>query len=186
MASSGNRFSQRRWFDKYDSICMALTNIQKLPLDFQAIVSAGVNVLIERVLDTDEKVKSVGKDKILSLHKSKNRNREYDKSPELHKTMNYLLILPDEGRESLGTQFQNIATTVVEYVDDCNATHQEPKAVEVEGMTQTFVDSGGSVEATRSYIIALHPEFIKLRKWPKPKEEVFEDDGGMKIRQSSL
>ncbi len=185
MAASGNRYTQRRWFDQYESINTALTKIQTLPSDFQTIVSSGVNVLAERNLEADEKLKSMGTQKVLALHKSKNRHREYDQNPELHRTMNYLLILPDESREHLGNQFRDITTTVVEYVEDCNATNQDPKKTEVEGMTQTFVDTDGSLEATRTYIIELHPEFVRLRKWPKPKEEVFEDDGGMKIRHAT-
>jgi len=163
MSDSG----KRRWHDNHNDINHSVENMLLLPGDFQSVVADGINVMAEENHQASDALKSVGRDKITQLLKSKKKQRLYDKNASFHKTMNYLTILPEPKRDQLGKNFNDISTTVVNYVEDCKLTEQRPQINEVQQMTHLFVQSKGSKAVLDMYLDKAHPEFKAIDRTAK-------------------
>src|SRR5690242_14856760 len=91
----------KRWYDRQPKLSQAFKLIILLPDEVRSIISESLMLIANREFNANERENSfrtLGHDKILGLHKSKNKRREYDQNELLHKAMNYLYILSDDNQ----------------------------------------------------------------------------------------
>ncbi len=149
----------KRWHDQYENINQAVKGMEALPPEYQTIVAQAINLIAENNLTAEEAVRSIGKDKIMSLFKSKQKQRSYDKNTDFHKTMNYLHALAERERRTLGQLFLDLTAGTVKYVSNCRERGMDPQREVIENMAQLFMHSNGSPHALDAYIDKIHPEF---------------------------
>ena len=84
----------QRWYDQpgQESIRTSLKFLTSLPDEFLTIVAEGILKVAENEFKPAE-LKALGVEKVMAIHKSKNKARPEDNNPYLHKSVNYLAIM---------------------------------------------------------------------------------------------
>lgn len=158
-----------RWYDSRPKISKASRLLFIFPYEIQSIISEATLYLASRELKEDERMRSIrslGSEKILGLHKSKNRRREYDENPLLHQAMNYLYVLSEEKREFMAEHILKMIQYIQHYLETCNLIGAEPQMTEVAMITKTYINSGE--EAAELFLKKLRYEFLQKMRNGKP------------------
>lgn len=158
-----------RWYDseEYSQIKSSIQFFKKLPDEFLTIVAEGVVKVAEKEF-TQKELKAVGVEKILALHKSKNKTREEDQNKHLHRSINYLVILPERKRQHLGKHMHHLCNHVIQYFKLCQDASREPNKDEVATMVGEYVKSGHQdvllfLEKLREdFLVGLETRFIHM------------------------
>ncbi len=135
----------KRWYDRHPKLSQSVKLMIILPDEIQSILSEGIMILANKEFCVNEKVnsfKTLGADKVLGLHKSKNKRREYDKNPQLHKAMNYLYILSEENQDSMADHIVSLVSYIQEYLKSCYQFQSDPSIEDVAEITTLYISRG--------------------------------------------
>ncbi len=195
----------KRWYDRQPKLSQAFKLIIILPDEIRSIISESLMLIANREFDAHERENSfrtLGSDKILGLHKSKNKRREYDQNELLHKAMNYLYVLSDDNQDFMADHILALVTYIQKYFATCQEFKAEPTLEAVAQVTHTYVEKG-TTEVER-FLSALREEFYLklvspskggkkpvqdiLANLPTPKENTTTQDNqmGMKVKKLDL
>ncbi len=134
--------SFKRWYDKNPATSKALSFMFELPDGMMVIVCDGIIHLVERDLKEKEDLRSyrsLGSEKVLALYKSKQRNRNYDKNPTVHKMVNYLYQLTDENRQFMAHHLLTLIRLVQTYLEACQKNDYPSQLDDVREVVSTYV-----------------------------------------------
>src|SRR5690606_12362088 len=124
----------KRWYDRQPRLASAVTLSVLLPEEVQRMIGEAL-VLIEdreRMLHTqDSTCKTLGSEKIMGIHKSKNKRREYDQNETLHKAMNCLYILSDDNQDLMADHILSMIDYIRQYFAACQEFKVSPSMEEV-------------------------------------------------------
>ncbi len=134
-----------RWYDRQPKLSQACKLLFHFPDEIKSLISEAVLIIVDREFKQDKKpeqVRTLGGEKILGLHKSKNRRREYDINPHLHQAMNDIYLLSDSQRDFMAEHILNM----VEYIQHDLQTRQISQSgltlAEVPAITSRYLQSG--------------------------------------------
>ncbi len=163
----------KRWHDRQRDLSTMVKLLQELPEELRHIVIDAIDGRVESKWETRELLKSLGTEKILAFHKSKNKKRSYDKDPRLHKTVNHFFLLPEAARNELARESLLFTREVIRYISNCQNNHRTPNSNELKEMIHIFITRG--YDFVHHYILSKYPEF-------QFSEEVLENEEGMRVR----
>jgi len=150
----------KRWHDRQPRLAQAVKLLILLPDEVKNIISEAMIELANREFEEGKKngaTRTLGGEKAMGLHKSKNRRREYDVNETLHKAMNYLYILSDEGQDFMAEHILTLVKYIHSYFAACKEFQLDPSPEHIAGITTTYV-SRGSQEAEK-FLKQLREEF---------------------------
>lgn len=91
-----------RWYEQNPYLAQAMEQLRLAEPLAQAVIAQVINETysMEKLTHVPNTfgLKSVGKDKIQGLMRSKNKRRWYDEDPQVHQAVNLIYLMPDEGR----------------------------------------------------------------------------------------
>ena len=179
---------RRRWHDNRGDLTLMVDLLEHIPEEVIPLIADGLTAKANKDFQASEilsSLKSLGKDKIMALHQSKKKQRSYDKDPNLHNIMTHFFVLPDKIQDVLASQFLMFTERIVDYLAVCDSFGLEPQQEELRRMRDLFVEHGA--DAVDAYLAKIHKPYLdKLMAEESedalPKEQIAEDQGGMKIR----
>ncbi len=148
----------KRWYDKQQTVSKSVKLLETFPVEYQEVLGDTIIRLAEKHCQVDEllaNLRALGPDKVLSIFKAKSKSRGYDQNDTVHKAMNYIYVLPDEGRIFIATQVIEVVGHVYEYLMICRETSQAPATEIVQSLTNSFVR--GQLKDTVEHLATFHP-----------------------------
>jgi hypothetical protein len=174
-----------RWYDQSAELKKVVEIICTFPDEVQTILAQGMIQLAERDYQTSDmmlNLKSMGSERILGLHKSKGRLREYDRNPHTHKAINYLYILSDDNRRFMARQVLELYEHILNYMKLC-ITHQERVKNEIlSGLTKAYVTQGSAAARRMLQEIRLELQNRLIEAGGGTHRFLREFESGMQIR----
>lgn len=143
--TASNKFT--RWHDRQPQLAKAVRTLCLLPDEVCTILSAGMIQIMHRDFKEillDKQFRTLGHEKILGLHKSKNRRREYDENETLHKAMNTLYLLPNEAQDHVADEVMTMMNYIQSYLATCYEFQQDTSPEDIAGITRTYVEKGSA------------------------------------------
>jgi hypothetical protein len=131
-----------RFYEQDPTVKFAIEFLFTFPKTFQGIIAGGFNQIAVRDYQANQLVKSVGKEKVLALYALRQKRRAYDRMPNVHEAMRYLMILPDESRRSFALRLNEVTAPAYEYLKDCQTFQAIPQAEVLEKMMGLYVQQG--------------------------------------------
>src|SRR5436853_556626 len=119
----------KRWYDRQPKLSQAFKLIIILPDEVRSIISESMILLANREFDSNDPTqsfKTLGSEKVMGLHKSKSKRREYDQNELLHKAMNYLYILSDANQDFMAEHILKMVDYIQKYLGACREFKAEP------------------------------------------------------------
>ena len=155
------------------------------PDEIKTIICDGVMILANREFQVNEQMKSfrtLGTDKIMGLHKSKSKNRNYDQNQIMHKAMNYLYILTERNQDVMAEFTLEIIGFIQDYLRTCQIFKADVSMERVADITQAYIESGadGARELIEAVREELHGKLV-VSEGAEPLDFIEDAMGGMKI-----
>lgn len=195
----------KRWYDRQPKLAKAVQLISLMPNEIKTIVCEALMVIANRELDQSEQdnsFRTLGSEKIMGVHKAKNKRRDYDRNEMLHKTMTYLYILSDDGQDQIADHILNMVHYIQQYFQACQEFKVEPQLEQIGEITRHYIERGGKEvqiflrnlrEAFslkfKSEEHSLSPEELLSRlasKASDQKTRMKDDQSGMKVSKLKL
>ncbi|MEB3245783.1 MAG: hypothetical protein VKJ06_07350 [Vampirovibrionales bacterium] len=157
---SAQNHSNQRWYDAYPDLQKSLVILAAFPPQILEIVAEGVVEMAERECRANDIIKNLrtlGKDKILALHKSKHKRRFYDVNPQLHKAMNYIFVLSENNRLYMAKKMMELIDFVFDYLKACSSVQHVPCRDEIGNLASVYVRKGGA--EAREFLEAVRQNF---------------------------
>lgn len=182
-----------RWYDSRPKISQAARLLFILPDEIKSVISKAILVIADKEFREEEReqqIRSLGREKIMGLHQSKNRRREYDQNSHLHQAMNYLYILSEDNREFMAEHILKMVQYIQYHLETCQLAQRTSDLKDVAEIVAIYVKSGD--EGVKPFLKKLRYEFYeklldgKQSVVPDPIMIVLDkiskqDDSGMKI-----
>lgn len=133
-----------RWYDQRPQLAKAVRILLLMPDEIRTIMGEGITTLTRQEFEEILKEKhyvSVGSEKIMGLHKSKNRRREYDQNEALHHAMNYLYIMSESGQDLMAEHMIQMLDYIQRYLDICQEFQQPLSLEEIAAMTEKYIQN---------------------------------------------
>ncbi|MBK8189119.1 MAG: hypothetical protein IPK79_01560 [Vampirovibrionales bacterium] len=147
----------RRWHDARGDLSQIIDLLTTLPEAFLAPVIQAIRARADSCWETRELLKSLGTEKILALHKSKRKRRNYDQNPDLHQTVNLFLALPPDSQDTLASESLQFLQVAVQFVAGCQNWNLDPSR-ELPKLSSAFVGGG-----PRAMVTMMEKEYPFLR-----------------------
>lgn len=106
----------QRWYDKSPVLNQSVSTLTRFPQGIQSLIASEMNTMAEERYDIKYNLKSLGKDKVLALHKAQNKRREYDSDPDVFKTFSYWYVLPEQERYHFASQIMGTSSAVYRFL----------------------------------------------------------------------
>jgi hypothetical protein len=100
---------------------------------------------------------SIGPERHMALHKSKNKRRWYDEDPLIHRAFNYLYILDEETRYYLARQLNRTTQRIKEYRSLCMSYGRNSSTSEIRSLIQ--ISMSQTEEATQQYLSRIFQKY---------------------------
>src|SRR6476619_3957588 len=133
---------KQRWHDQRPEMAKAIHFLSSLPDDLQTILGDTVIAMTDKEFKVNDLLvafKSLGHEKILGLHQSKKKRRNYDNNPTMHKAINCIYVLPSEQQQWLGNQLLVLMNFVIQYFEAHKKAGLPASAATLQALTQAFV-----------------------------------------------
>ena len=137
----------KRWYERQPKLSQAVRLMFLFPVEIKAVICDGIMVIANREFDASERMngfKTLGVEKTMAIHKSKNKRREYDQHEVLHKAMNYLYILSEENQDAMSDHILQLVNYIHQYLSTCQAFKADPTLEDVAEITNTYVQRGNA------------------------------------------
>lgn len=171
----------QRWHDKKPELAKAVHFLGSLPNDVQTIIGDCVVKIAEKEYKVSQlmnNLKSLGGDKVLGLHQSQKKRRNYDKNPSTHKAVNHVFILSESDQAKMAKQVLNLMDCVFSYFEIHQSLKVPADKETLQNLANAFAE-GGLKQATE-YNKALRQ---KLTQNVKPTEFLKDSKGDLIIGQ---
>ena len=196
-----------RWSDQDLTLRSVMRSMKTLPENFAVAIGEQVNqhIIANKLLPSNDKLKSFGFEKVVMLMRSKAMRRWYDRLPEVHRAFNNLIMLETSDRTHVVYRIKISVDITGNYLRLCTQYERLPELKEVNQLLlnvfipeidqlQNMVRSGAAIDVDPSapMLLRFHTEtpeapVTKGPSSPKtPKSEdtahVFDESQGMRVR----
>ena len=147
-----------RWYDRQQTLSKSVKLLEAFPIAYQEILGEAIISLASKHGNAHElmvNLRVLGPEKVLNLFKAKSKSRSYDRNETVHKAMNYLYVLPDEGRVFIATQVIEVIEHLYEYFSICRETGQAPDKAVVQSLSQAYIQ--GQLQDTVEHLTQFYP-----------------------------
>jgi hypothetical protein len=154
-------YANRRWYDEVSEAAQLVGLLQKFPPAFQTIFAEGMLLMAEQRFGANElmrSIKSLGREKVLALYKSKNKLRVLDQNQSVFNALNQMMVLSTEQCVELARTFVDLLLEVIVYIKLCKNAQQSPSHEVVSHMTDILVARGSY--AVAQYVKQLEAEGV--------------------------
>lgn len=137
--------NKRRFYDRDPVTADSLELIATFPSELQKTLAVGLNNIAIKDFNAEAKLhnfRSLGKDIVLPLYKSKQKLREYDQNQDFHNAINYLRILSQQERSSVSRKVIDIAAYLQQYLKACKKTRTKASRSTAEQIRDTYIEEG--------------------------------------------
>lgn len=179
---------QQRFYDIEPSLGKAVGLLMVFPNEMQSLIAQGVSRIAEQEFKAKnlmQDLKSLGSDIVMSLHKSKQRKRGYDRNREVHETLNYLMILSPKQRYLISLKILGLLGTLQQYLKLCRLFSVSPPKAMVATLVETYVKNGE--QEAQVYLKAIETELLRTNERRGSvylsTEEIMDDVAGLKLRE---
>lgn len=182
-----------RFYDQDPVLSQAVQVMRMFPEDMQAIIADSLSMIAERECQASalmEDLKSIGTEKVLAIYKSKQKKRDYDQSPSLHRAMNYLSILSGENRAFIARKIMELMGYIQEYLKTCQGHSIPAETQAVEALADVYVKFGP--DRCKQFLNDMEAEFVRkvsserLESLNPPKstfsEAITDESQGLRIK----
>lgn len=131
-----------RWYEQQPVVSKSVSLLESFPPEFQVSLGETIIELAEKhcsAKDLMNNLRSLGPEKVLSIFKSKSKQRKTDQVQEVHQAMNYMLILPDKDRLYIAEQIIEVVGQLFEYFKFCKANSTSPNPVVVSELCTAYI-----------------------------------------------
>lgn len=152
--------NKHRFYDRDVNVSRAVQLLLLLPFEMQTIIADGISSIAEQEFRANKlmrEIKTLGTEKVLALYKSKQRKRDYDKNPAVHKAINYLLVLSDENRAWIALRIIGLIGCLQDYLRTCRTYAELPHREAVDSLTSIYVECGP--DQVKVYLKTIEAEF---------------------------
>lgn len=173
--ASGNK----RWYDVSPVLKQSVITFTRFPIGIQSIIAIEMNEMAEQRYDIKYKLKSLGKDKILAMHKAQSKQRSYDTCPHVSKTFNYWFILPDQERLNFASQIMGTSSAVYRFLKVAQEHKYTFEEQDLKRVVSSWIWEG---EASTSKLIDEYQDRLRTRAIEIEVEEklrIQDDNKGM-------
>lgn len=178
----------KRWYDRQPRLSQSVRVMMLLPDEIKSIVSNGMIHLANMEYQVSEKMhtfRTLGTDKVMGLHMSKNRRREYDQNDLMHKMMNYLYILSESNQDAMANHVLTLMSHIQDYLQSCKVFKAEADMETVAEITTTYVEKGsGDVRQFLEHIKQKLHEQMLIRDDAEPIDFI-DDVMGLKVTSNT-
>lgn len=136
---------KRRWYDKRPVTAQAIVLMSKFPRAIQSIIARGIIDLTNSEFKANELLKScktLGRERVLSLHLSQQKKRELDEDSDMFRAMTHMTIISEESQEYAAKKILELLQLLIDYMKSCQQYESEPNDEEVIAMTDTYIKHG--------------------------------------------
>ncbi len=170
-----------RWHDKKPELAKAIHFLASLPNDVQTIIGDCVVKVAEKEYKVSQlmnDLKSVGSDKVLGLHQSQKKRRNYDKNPSTQKAVNHIYVLPENDQIKMTKQVLNLMDSVFTYFEIHKTLNAPVEKETLQNMADAFAEGG--IKKANDFNKVLRKQ---LTEAAKQKEYIIDSQGDLIIRQ---
>jgi hypothetical protein len=135
--------TRQRFYERDPSLKQAVETMLLFPEDIQEIIAAGFSEIAQRDYQLKEildNLKSLGADTIMAFHKSKRKQREYDKNPVVHKAMNDLRVISPENQVLLARRTLELMGCLQNYLKLCKQFNMPPRKDILQSIAVAYID----------------------------------------------
>jgi hypothetical protein len=156
---------EQRWYEKRPKVKWAVHVMENTPFEAQTVVASFGSALLVRdreKYDFLHVTKSLGHDKVLSLHKSKRKARIYDRNPAFHQLMNDWMLLKEEGQDYLASEISYVLNWVLRYFKVCKMAEINYKSHYIQEIASRYFNEGAfSAEA---FLLQVEENYTNIAK----------------------
>ena len=189
--------NKNRFYDQDPLVSQAVSLLLMLPGEIQTMAADCLSRIAEAEYRADELVrdaKTLGSDKILALYKSKQKKREYDKNPSIHRALNYLMLLTEQNRQLISYRIVGLISHLQAYLKSCRMFSILPTIEQMTEVCNTFLKLGPEETVrmiqtleTKSYRNARRQQPVQpTTSIPAQLESILEKNVGLNIRTTRL
>jgi hypothetical protein len=156
---------QQRWYEKRPKVNWAVHVMENMPFEAQTVIASFGSALLDRdrnKYDFLHVTKSLGHDKVLSLHKSKRKARIYDKNPAFHNLMNDWMLLQEEGQDYLASEISYVLNWVLRYFKVCKMAEIKSKVSYIQEITSRYFSEGAL--AAEAFVLQVEENYTNIAK----------------------
>ncbi len=160
----------KRWYERQPSLAEAITVLTDLPDPVTTIVGDSIITLANqefKVMELKDSLRSIGSEKVMGMHKSKQRRRAYDHNPTLHKAINYIYVLPEPKQDKMANHVLNIVKYIKHYDTICKTYNATTSLDEITVITEKYVNSGSI--STERFLVNMK-EMLHIKTYGPPKD----------------
>lgn len=189
---------KKRFYDQEPTTSRAVELLLVFPPDLQSVIADGISMLAEqtfKISDMLKELKSLGTENVLAFYKSKQRKRDYDQIPAVHKAINDLMILTPENRIFMARKILGLMTHLQEYLRACKRHASVPSVSTIRETIHLYARYGASEAAQHlrgmeavlvSQGSQIRPMIRKQLTQPVNGPEIVSDEiAGLRLRQNN-
>jgi len=181
----------QRWYDQSPEMSRTVKILEAMPPSVQSIIAQAIVDLANRECKANEilqSYKSLGSEKIMSLHKSQRKLRALDKNPDTFKAMTYLFVLSTENRELIALKVNELVDCIRDYFKHCSENQLSPDEEQINTVRDSYMAAGK--DGAMLFLENVKKQFLddiastQVQATVKPKSkglDVAEENSGMRI-----
>ncbi len=178
---------RRRWYDQQADLSRCVMLLAAFPPEVQSIIADGMNDLAEREFEVStllKSLKSLGPEIVLGIYKSKNKRRQLDQAPHMHKALNCLYMLSAENRQLLAQLTLELVNYIYRYFEACKQYREQSRPEHLVALTRHYVRNGGP--EAEQFLADLRKEFsagLRGRSSPPNGPGLRDHESGMRLKK---
>lgn len=136
---------KNRFYDQDPLLSQAVGLLLVLPGEVQTLTADSISRIAEAEYRTNELIqdaKTLGSDKILALYKSKQKKRDYDQNPAIHRALTYLMLLSNENRRLIAHRIVGLISHLQEYLKSCRMFSILPTFEQMQDVSNAYLKLG--------------------------------------------
>jgi hypothetical protein len=142
---------KNRFYDQDPLVSKAVSLLLMLPGEVQTLTATYLSRIAEaeyRAHEMMQDTKTLGSDKILALYKSKQKKRDFDQNPAIHRALNYLMLLSEQHRQLIAHRLVGLIFHLQEYLKSCRMFSILPTRDQMNDVCNAYLKLGPE-EASR-------------------------------------
>ncbi len=134
-----------RFYEEDPTVKFSVEMLFSFPEGIKTLIASGCNKVAMKDYKAHElltELKSIGSEKVISLHKAKLKRRSYDQNPTIHQVMLYILILSPESRKEMAGKMSELMELMQGYLQLCRAFKVAPQKEVFEKISDAYAQQG--------------------------------------------
>jgi hypothetical protein len=170
--------SIKRFYDGEPTTSQVVNLMLKFPDELQTVLGNSMSEIAARDFNADEilnDLKSLGTEKVLSMYKSKQKKRDYDRNAAFHQAMNYMMVMSSQNRQAISGKVLVLMGHMQEYLQVCKERNASPSAQVMADIADVYIKEGS--DQAKGFISEL-----KIEPDASLNESLRSEEEGMRIK----